>query len=237
MNGVHKVELFWSVVPINRTFQNLNLLWPEPELLIDNLKEGYDDTDEYLRCPAIAKEASRTIVFKSPMDYSITWTGDDVIASSMDQTFFNDFVMIRNLKRGFINFKIPIVLFSEIKTNITQYPAYMCDNEFTRNTRMLAGGFDVSSWLRPLDVPFFINRKNEPVTIKRDQPLFYVKVDTEEKIKLTKFHSSSNLVDIMSDCVKAKNYIPGRKLPFLYDLFAKSGYNKRVIKEIKQNIY
>lgn len=231
------MEIFWSIFPTCKTFQNLNLLWPEPILLLDHLKEEYSEIDGYLRCPSIVREASKTLVFKSPIDFSITWTGDNVTTTDMNQSFFNDFVFARSIEKGFINFKIPIVLFSENKTEITQYPAYMDDNDFTKNTRMLAGGFDISSWLRPLDVPFFVNRKNEPVTIKRDHSLFYVKVDTEEKIKLTKFHCSSVLGNVMEDCVSVKNYLSGRKLPFLYDLFRKTSYNKRVIKEIKRNIY
>lgn len=234
------MDIYWGIQPANETLSDLDFIWQEPITLFDHIKNNFKESyskDNYLMCPSILKEVKKTFIIKSPITFNLLWYEDQLKSYNMTQQFFDDMVLIRDFKTGFFSINMHMLFFAEKNVSLTILPAYFEDNSFTRNSKILSGSFDISSWFRPLDLAFFMNRKNELMEINRDDILFYVKFETNEEINLKRFHTSEKIFNIARSCVNTKNYIKYKKLSFLYSLFRTSGYNKRLIKEIKNNIY
>ena len=98
---------------------------------------------------------------------------------------------------------------------------------------VVPGIFDISKWYRNTDLAFWV-KENDKIIFKENFPLFYIKFHTEEKIIFKQYRESDFLKNIRFGCLNStKNSKKNKKMNDFYSLF--SG-NKKIIKEIKENV-
>lgn len=244
MNGVPNMDVFWSSVINNDTHRALTLLWEEPIPLLKHLYNVHKNNilplgTNFFKCPSVNEEIKNTYVILSPIDYTIKWDGDEITTPDYNKMVFKHLVTPHYYEDGKCSNVVSVGLhtlwFSDQKCVITVTPPYMSNTEFSKNMTMISGQLDINSWLRPLDVLFFLEN-DKPVFIKKGEPLLYVKFHTDKKIKLKRFNYSTEVDKIVNYCVGVRYYSSVSPLSKIYDIFNRSLIRKKFSNIVKNEI-
>ena len=77
---------------------------------------------------------------------------------------------------------------------------------------------------------------NQLFKIEEGEPLAYLTCNTNEKIKLQKFHMNEKLYNIALACANSSAWWAGTSLAKRYAKFHASQSQKKVLEEIKRNL-
>ena len=83
--------------------------------------------------------------------------------------------------------------------------------------------------------PSFIMKKNK-IDIKRGDTLFYVKFHTNKKVNLKNFNVTKGILDFAKKTTDLKLFEKNLALEKMYKIFCSRSLNKRILKEIKNNL-
>ena len=211
---------------------NLDL---EPVMASLKAKEGID---QYIKCYAAIEELKNTFLVRSDIEIELRFdSSGNIYTDRYGQKFYDSFINPQIDNKVFtLNYNH--VFFSEQKLEVIQLPAFYHETPFDNDFYSVIGSFDISSWLRPLQ-PGYINKnydKEKTILVKRGDPLYYVKFKTKENIKLKRFDVNSNILKYIDSCVGYKAFDKKSNLQKLYKIFSKHKYNKKILKEIKNNL-
>lgn len=216
------------------------LAYLEIENLYTNLLDRYNDQDEeikkYLRCYAAIKDLKNTYIVKSPVDFNlfIDHETKNIFCDRGNEFLSNYF----DISRGSIQFGPELYLFSEESLTFTQLAPYFHDAPY-KEYYGVTGSFNISKWFRPVMTGLInknLNSKNNNIIIKRGDPLYYIKFNTEESIELINYSMNEKIKKYSLDCFGYKNFVHSQKLAKLYSIFQHKRYNKKIIKEIKKEL-
>ena len=234
-------NVYWS---FNAERLNAELLVEKPmNALVDLKKNNYFEgvqMKDYSRCSALPEYFKNVLMIKSLCDFTLIHEvdvdGKVVITTNKSQKFFNDTIQIDTYEKEqqVIQMNWNWYFFSEEKIEISITPAFMHENNFTKNTTFLPGKMDISKWFRPIRPAFKMNTSE--IDVKRGDALFYVHFNTDEKIDLKHFKWSGLIENYQSGCLHVKSLVERLSLKKLYDMFEKRNYKKKIMKEIKKNL-
>ena len=234
-------EVYWS---FNADNINTDLIIEKPcNALVDLKKNKYFkglDMKVYSKCSALPEYFKNVLVIKSLCDFTLRHEvdvdGNVVIKTNKPQKFFDDNIQIETYEKEqqVIQLNWNWYFFSEEKIEISITPAFMHENNFTKNTTFLPGKMNISKWFRPIRPGFKMDTSE--VNVKRGDALFYVHFNTDEKIDLKHFKWDGLIANYQSGCLHVKNLVERLSLKKLYDMFEKRNFNKKIMKEIKKNL-
>lgn len=221
------------------------LRFPAPEPLLKHI-----DYQNFLgplvsKCPAIVDDLKNMFVIKSPVDIDVKIFHEESKIQVDDQPtdFVKSFIGEPQGKWGIHQLGIGYLFFTEQSLMAHQLPAYFDDNDFTRNTFTISGGFDVGSWFRPMGKPAFMWRPtSNRCKIKEGDALIYMKFATREKVKLIEFDDEElNTMEERNPafvCGTLKDQGAGKiiSLEKCYQYFHRFKMRQKVMKLIKRNI-
>lgn len=239
-------NIFWSYSRLGPLQDFLDIFWDYPDSLLNEVKNevkqnklpSSEKCDNYLSCPVMVKQMSNTYVIKSPINFSFTWTGKNIhTPPEYTKEFVDRTLLVRDINTGVVSLNFRVIFFADQSVNTTLTGPYFSNNSFANNIRMFPGSFDISKWFRPLDITFQIKSPNTTINIKKGEHLMYLHFDTLDKYKIQKFDMIPSIDNLALQCLRVKDVMPKKPMDFLYDLFTtKSGFNKRVLKLINDNI-
>ena len=243
----NSINIYWSNVPTVDQYSNIlgvysrNLLTYSPISVLSLLRQKYKDdagVNPYFRCPAAQDELKNYFAIRADADLSFKFNKENGIEIKSPTRFDPNFAFIvRSKKNQFCSLNSSYIFFSEEDVEITQFPAFFEDNSFVKNTQLTVGKFNVSKWFRPFDCTFFLKSKeNEIINIKRGDILFYIKVNTNKKVKFKEFIYTQKHHIFVNSCTVVKEFQYNTPLNILYSLFNNKNLSKRVLKEIKTNL-
>lgn len=209
-----------------------NSFYAEPDLVLKNLN-GYAK-NTLLHCPAFVNNLKNTYIIRSPIDYDLAVEDGKISSSLRDQDFFDRSVVIRDTKQGVCSFKVPrILLFTERPVELEVKTAIHHPNGFTSNSSFIEASYDIGQHFRPLESAFIFT-DSKKVTILAGDPLYYVKINTKEKIKFAPFQYTQDIKSL-SESKFILRQKKAKPLHFWYALHAKF-YRKRLLKLIKESL-
>jgi hypothetical protein len=126
------------------------------------------------------------------------------------------------------------IFWSEESLTMTTSPAHYHKSIF--DGYYVGGSMDIGKWFRPIEGAIQLNEGVNTVHIKRNDPIAYVKFNTEETIELKRFYMTKELEELSWGCVEYKQHDPHRGLQFLYDKFTGRGLHNVITREIKKNV-
>jgi len=204
-----------------------NLLWFDPDPLLNDLIKSRGK-QLYFKCPAYTDYHQNTFIIRSPLDLTITTELNHetkekfVKIKEYDQDFFDKYIYIREC-----NYDTPTLL-----TFNLQYLFYSEDEEcrlellhpsdhksdFSNKVSVIPGAFDIAKWYRPVECAFSIPEHETTISIKRGDPLYYVRIVTDKKVKLDKGEYTPEVSEMVESMVQIKKYTQDNTMEENYDL-------------------
>jgi hypothetical protein len=222
--------------PEKQTWKNIGYFDPEPvlkDIILSREKQA-----DYLVCPAYNAYFKNTFIIRSPIDivvrYEKNQDGTSTIKTDRhDQEFFEDMFNVRqgqNSSYPMLSLNSFYLFLSNESMILESIPAFFHSTTLLQNTRVIPGTFDIGKWWRPVDFSFEVLDETKPLVFKRGDPLFYVRLISNENIKLTRTEFSPEIKSAMYSCTGLKRFVPRASLEENYEA-AKSylGYLKSKI--------
>lgn len=196
--------------------------------------------ESYHRCPAVQDYFKNVFELRSPVEFEIIRNPDGGFYTNYyDQDFWNDFVVIRN--ENLLSFNIYYFFVPESDLSIEVTSPYFTDNDFANKTMIVPGRFNAYKWMRPIQCTFAIKSNVDRIKINRGDPLVYIRMITDDNIKLSKFFCSDMLRNIIESNLRIKDknilikpYSPIKMVEW-YNMFETSRIRKAIMNEVKQN--
>ena len=208
------IDIGWTYVKNKPELDVVENLFFTPQKLSEIYNGNYST---FRRCPANTSFLKSLWVIRSPADIRIKYNRDthtyDI--SGVKQDFVDNFFDCRlndfDKEKGnpLISLMYSYLFVADEPVWIETYPAFLHGE--VENTRFVNGGFNIYNWQRPVDFSFEIRDTKDPVVIKREQPLFYVKFignNFDENFNLKRIEWDSDLNKVMRSC-QPQNFIQG----------------------------
>ena len=230
------ITIYWS--RLNLPLQNnKDLLTYTPFFVYKKLKNVLKNSSspffDYMKCPAAYNELKNIIGIKADQDFIFNFKE---INNKENLVELNNegHILVRSVEKKWFDIMQNYTFFSDQDLEVSMIPAYLEDNNLINNTILFTGRYNCSKWYRTSN-PSYIS-KSDKIKIKRGDTLFYLKFHTNKKINLINYKFNSTLEEYMNSVLKVKEYVSNLSLNYIYNLFIKKNYNKRILKEIKNNL-
>lgn len=235
------MDVYWSTVYPMEVYADYHMLYKEPRPLIADLvpERGADNPHDFFACPAWHQHAKNTFVVPNALHANVAIRPDGFTPlddrSKVSAQLFSYMTPTRKKYRT-IMFDHRMLFFSERPVTMSSYPAFMHRAEAQRKLCYVPASYDISRWLRPLQGQYEVYEDVQSVRIAEDDPLYYVKFETKEKIRLRRFTMTEELQGIAHGCVHMKLFKPQQSLDKVYEAFESSKLPGRTLKLIKENL-
>ena len=222
--------------------QDWNILYRDPETLLSSLKNVKNKEakeNSLLYCPAFTGMQKNTHVFYNSLESSF---GYDKVSNQL-YTKKDNFIGA-SVRRPpslnsslIISYNLKWIFFCKEDLIMEVTPPYFSSHSYSNQGSFVPGAFNIGSWFRSVNADFNLWADNTDFSIKKDDPIFYAKFNTERDVELKKFKMDAELHKIYTSCVKYPD-IFGRfsKLSDMYLDFKKSSTNQLVSTLIEKNI-
>lgn len=226
-----------------------NVAFLDPVPYIPFLIKSRGKEDVFLKCPAFTEHMKNCFVVLAPFDLEIEFDKTRIrfITPSLTDnprayTFLNSYKINRTLdqpkgSRPLISLSPIYTFYSLSNVELELLPPMMFNTAEKFN--ILPGKFNISKWIRPVDWTFEIFDSTKNLVIKRNDPLFVIRFNTENnsKVELERVFSADDLYDISRATSFSRNTIPNLSLKDRYNMassYIKSFFKKHHYEELKQ---
>ena len=199
----------------------LSLLYFDPELLLPEIAKIRNS--QYIKCPAFLEYYKNTYLIRSPIDIKITYDNGQLYITPQNQDFYNSYInhrghQITETDPFLMSFVLQYLFIADKDCFVEVLPASF--HSIATKIRTIQGTFNINKWFRPIEFAFEFINENEPLVIKRGDPLFYVKFRTpkDEKVFLEQKDFEKSVLNNVKACVNLKNALPNCSLNYLYKL-------------------
>lgn len=119
---------------------------------------------------------------------------------------------------------------------VEQLHPVMSGSDFSHKVDVVQGHLDCAKYYRGLEVAFKLKPTAKDILIQPNDPLFYLKFLTDQKIEFVRFIADRELIDFASSHTGLATRVKGKRsvLKAHYDLFERSKARKRILKMIKE---
>ncbi|QOV87786.1 hypothetical protein [Humisphaera borealis] len=235
------MDVFWSTVYPVEVYADYHMLYKEPRPLIHDLvpSRGPDNPHDFFACPAFHLHMANTFVVRSIVDANVGIHLEGFSAlddkSSLTAQLFS---YMHPTRKGFrtILFDHRMLFFCAKPLVLATYPAFMHRSEVQTKLHYVPAAYDISKWLRPLQGTFEVSEDTRSISIREEDPLYYIKFETTEKVRLRRFQMVPELHAITHGCVHYKLFRQRSTLERVYAAFTGSHLDRRVLKLITENL-
>jgi hypothetical protein len=202
---------------------------------VKNIGKPSDASVNWLACPAVTSYTHNTFLIKNPLDLSVRINANNTVDAKTPGASMLLGIRDFNEKSIILDYFINISLFSESEISVSQISPYM-EIGLNQVSSLIPGKFNIGQWFRPLNASYFIKDKDVDFVLKKDDPLYYLSFDTEDKIDFKEFYYTDALAEIVNSTVGLKRYRKNIPLMSLYKIFKEQKLDKIVLKEIKKGL-
>jgi len=212
-----------DLVPLSRSFRERK---DEPKT---------DFIKEYLMCPALTDTMKDTFVVPSPLDLEFGRDENNGLIAQAGSPKANQdlFMTFTEIENGHSEYSIQflndhyITVFADKPTMLEFTPPYMHSSKMYG----FGGRYDIHNWLRPLN---FVLETRDRISIKKGEPLAYLRFVTSNKIKIVYVATDDRYEQIVKGCIHYKLMKPRTSLRDMYNIFSRSRQKQKLLKLLKE---
>ena len=232
------ITVYWGVPELSN-FTGIRHTEPIP-LLSHHLKGKNLQALEYNKCPAFRKSVENTFCGMASLPFSMSFNEQGLSFDPSQQQLFERLVVVRSVQERMFSWNMRHIFFTDEDSLLMDlmHP-WLEDNEFTNNVSLVSGQFDIGKWFRPAESSFTVKRGNRTVSIKENDPIYYLKFHTTEKIQFKRFLCTPEIYSYVNSTVHSRNYHThdANSLDWYYNIFGKHRkFKKLILKKIKENL-
>jgi hypothetical protein len=232
--------VYWSPFFPFDEYPSVQLMYDAPVGLLNDIKDFRNSDnkgDNFYQCHAFLNSIRNTFVLKLPFD--ITFGLDDEygaihIGGDVENMRFVVRKQPSQQKAQTFAVRGNWIFWSEEPLDMVTSPAHYHPPVF--DGFYVGGQFNINSWFRPIEGASQLHAGVNTVSIKRNDPIAYVKFLTSEPVELKRFYMTKELEELSWGCIKYKRYEKNRALPYLYDRFRERGLHKVITRLVKENV-
>jgi hypothetical protein len=196
--------------------------------------------DNFFSCPAFVNSVKNTFLFKSPANCDVEFKEEFIINRASPNIIYDrDVLVFKNpsmLDSYTIRFAANWIFFSDDDLDIESRHPYLHQTQVSKYGYYVPGTMNIGAWFRPLEYAFQCWPGVNEFKVDQEDPLMYLKVNTNDPVIFKKFYLTPELFDLSMSCVRLKNYWRERNLKRLYNIFNASKIRNKILNEIKKNI-
>jgi hypothetical protein len=232
--------IYWSPFFPSEQYPSVQLMYETPDSLINDLMVRRNKKftgDNWFQCHAFLGSVKNTFVLRIPFNVAFGLDKElGVFPIDSDSENMKFVVMKQPSVVDAYTFAIRgnWIFWSEEPLVMTSMPAHY--HKPVVDGYYIGGSMDIGQWFRPIEGATQLNPDVNTVLFNRNDPIAYVKFETDESVQLKRFYMTTELEERSIGCIKYKRYEPKKSLPFLYAKFNKRGLNKIITREIKKNV-
>lgn len=232
--------IYWSPFFIQEEYPSVQMMYESPDPLLNDLRGRRNKEtvgDNWFQCHAFLATVKNTFILRLPYDIAFGLDKElGIIPIGGDPDNFKFVRMKEPSVVGAHTFAIRAnwIFWSDDSTIMTSSPAHYHTTQL--DGYYVGGSMDIGKWFRPIEGAIQLNPNVNTVAFKRNDPIAYVKFETQEPVQLKRFYLTKELEELSWACIKYKKYEPSRPLSYLYDKFTTKGLHKIVTREIKRNV-
>lgn len=198
------------------TFDTMRMLAPDPQRSLANVAAR----GEYLKCVAMQDFHINAFTVYSPFDVKFKF---DRAANKIDVFGDNNVNTARFNADGDVEIQLyPQYVFRSAEPVLMQLlPPLLTPAR--SDAFVVPGEFDISKWMRPLNIAFIVPKHVDEFEIKEGEPLFSIRFVTENNkpIKLIRQALTAEEITLVRACTNITYVKLGLSLKALYSLYTK----------------
>lgn len=193
------------------------------------------------RCPAFISYYKNVFIYRSPVDIDISHESGryEWKTSLSDQKAIDNLVDVRD-DSGMLTLGMFSFFFCEESLIVEQLHPFFLDGDVASKCETICGSFDISQWFRPLQPAFRFRERQQPdeVSIKRGDPLYFIRFVTQRRVQFQQFKPCPELIDLSNQIseVKTSTYDFYKSLTNYYEIFKIRRMHRRISDLIKKNL-
>jgi hypothetical protein len=190
----------------------------------------------YQACSAMHTAANNLFILKSPISAELTFDKNGTIdRSTKNNNWFTE--RESSFENSFcFDLECRYIFFSEEPVNMTFTPPYLHKPKCSEFGAIVPGQMDISSWFSRIPSVFQLWENENKFKINFNEPIAYLKFDTDKKVELKQFKLTNELFNQANACGNLKQVIQFQSMAKLYDRFKKAGMKDAILNEIKRNL-
>jgi hypothetical protein len=231
--------VYWSPFFPHDKYAAVQLMYETPDSLLQDMlprRNKKTNGDNFFGCHSFLASIKNTFILRLPYEVSFALDKEiGIIPIDADP---------ENMQ--YVAFKQPSVIdahtfvvrgnwifWSEESLIMTSMPAHY--HRPVIDGYYVGGSMDIGKWFRPIEGAIQLHENVNTVLIKRNDPIFYVKFETDEPIQLKRFYMTPEIEQIAWGCIYYKRYERSKALNYLYAKFKERKLDKRLGYLIKEN--
>lgn len=215
------------------------LSYSDPVNVLQDLQSNINKenkSDNFLNCPAFVNQYKNAYLFKSPTFADIEIQPNGIVGNNGTTSKHLISKQPSLLNAHTIKVYANWIFFCEDTMHMESMHPFMHETSASKYGYYVPGGFDISQWFRPLEYAFQMYPNCNKFKINQDEPMLYVRFNTNERIQFKKFQMNEELFNYSISCVRLKDFWHQRNLKKLYEMFNASKIKKSILSQIKNNI-
>ena len=233
--------VYWSPFAIAEKYPSVQLLYNTPDPLLTDLtprRNKEANGDNWFQCHAFQDSIKNTFILRLPFEV-VFGLDKELGVFPIGSQYQNNLEFVKIKQPSVLNaYTFAVrgnwIFWSEGPLTMTTSPAHYHQPVF--DGYYVGGSMDIGKWFRPVEGAIQLNESINTVQIKRNDPIAYVKFDTEERIQLKRFYMTKELEELSWGCVEYKQHDPHRGLQYLYDKFMNRGLHNVITQQIKGSV-
>lgn len=239
-----EINVYWSP-GYNKTAANnvdFSMLYPDPETLhqqLLNKKNPEIKRGSFFSCPATQSFFKQIYVFKNAINYKYEYDmANDIFNPISPQSIEAKPTREPSIKDGPIaQSALTYLFFADAPLTATFMSPFFSKANYMKYGSLIPGEFDIGQWFRPFSIETQLWSNKGFLEFQEDEPLFYVRFNTNKKINFYRFEMNDKLHSYVDHCVYYyKLFGPLRPLSERYAKFKQARLADSILTEIKKNI-
>lgn len=179
------------------------------------LSEQEKNLGNYKHCPAFSQYVNQTFVINSPFDLELSFSENKVriVKSSLDKSEYEKNITVDIGQYPIIQMELHIGVVADAPCSIEVFGPFFSPSQKDSTYRVIPGSYDIFSWQRFLNFAFEWTDLEKNITIKRGQPLLYMRFRSKninEKFQMLRIEMTDELLAAVKRCQSSKLFMKGK---------------------------